>query len=74
MVFDTVLGGRGKDDAWIITFPENCNFKCIPEEVIAKVLTYLTSVARYSISLHCFLQFGFFFGYLFECNNKKMMF
>lgn len=21
--------------------------------------------------LHCFLQFGFFFGYLFECNNKK---
>ncbi|XP_070640709.1 proto-oncogene DBL isoform X4 [Bos indicus] len=39
-------GGRGKDDAWIITFPENCNFKCIPEEVIAKVLTYLTSVAR----------------------------
>ncbi|XP_043753582.1 proto-oncogene DBL isoform X1 [Cervus elaphus] len=39
-------GGRGKDDAWIITFPENCNFKCIPEEVIAKVLTYLTSIAR----------------------------
>ncbi|XP_070319387.1 proto-oncogene DBL isoform X2 [Odocoileus virginianus] len=39
-------GGRGKDDAWIITFPENCNFKCIPEEIIAKVLTYLTSVAR----------------------------
>ncbi|KAB0372571.1 hypothetical protein FD755_016363 [Muntiacus reevesi] len=38
--------GRGKDDAWIITFPENCNFKCIPEEVIAKVLTYLTSIAR----------------------------
>eukprot|EP00070_Physeter_catodon_P000297 XP_007100375.2 proto-oncogene DBL isoform X3 [Physeter catodon] len=39
-------GGRGKDNAWIITFPENCNFRCIPEEVIAKVLTYLTSVAR----------------------------
>nr|KAF6360317.1 MCF.2 cell line derived transforming sequence [Myotis myotis] len=39
-------GGRGKDNAWIITFPENCNFGCIPEEVITKVLTYLTSIAR----------------------------
>ncbi|XP_054551508.1 proto-oncogene DBL isoform X2 [Talpa occidentalis] len=39
-------GGRGKDNAWIITFPENCNFRCIPEDVIAKVLTYLTSIAR----------------------------
>ncbi|XP_072600733.1 proto-oncogene DBL isoform X6 [Vulpes vulpes] len=39
-------GGRGKDNAWIITFPENCNFRCVPEEVIAKVLTYLTSIAR----------------------------
>ncbi|KAM4818976.1 proto-oncogene DBL isoform 2-T2 [Thomomys bottae] len=39
-------GGRGKDNAWIITFPENCNFKCIPEEVIKKVLTYLTLIAR----------------------------
>ncbi|XP_014384307.1 PREDICTED: proto-oncogene DBL [Myotis brandtii] len=39
-------GGRGKDNAWIITFPENCNFRCIPEEVITKVLTYLTSIAR----------------------------
>uniref|UniRef100_G3THX8 MCF.2 cell line derived transforming sequence n=1 Tax=Loxodonta africana TaxID=9785 RepID=G3THX8_LOXAF len=39
-------GGRGKDNAWIITFPENCNFRCIPEEIIAKVLTYLTSIAK----------------------------
>ncbi|KAF6390477.1 MCF.2 cell line derived transforming sequence [Rhinolophus ferrumequinum] len=39
-------GGRGKDNAWIITFPENCNFRCIPEEVVAKVLNYLTSVVR----------------------------
>uniref|UniRef100_A0A3Q1MYY7 MCF.2 cell line derived transforming sequence n=1 Tax=Bos taurus TaxID=9913 RepID=A0A3Q1MYY7_BOVIN len=45
-LFLSFFCGRGKDDAWIITFPENCNFKCIPEEVIAKVLTYLTSVAR----------------------------
>ncbi|XP_063102538.1 proto-oncogene DBL isoform X3 [Cavia porcellus] len=43
-------GGRGKDNAWIITFPENCNFKCIPEEVIAKVLTYLTSIVRQNAS------------------------
>ncbi|ELW46923.1 Proto-oncogene DBL [Tupaia chinensis] len=41
-----VAGGRGKDNAWIITIPENYNFRCIPEEVIAKVLTYLTSIAR----------------------------
>ncbi|XP_028609966.1 proto-oncogene DBL [Grammomys surdaster] len=41
-------GGRGRDNAWIITFPENCNFRCIPEEVIAKVLNYLTSIARQS--------------------------
>ncbi|XP_040600596.1 proto-oncogene DBL isoform X5 [Mesocricetus auratus] len=41
-------GGRGRDNAWIITFPENCNFRCIPEDVIAKVLTYLTSIARQS--------------------------
>ncbi|XP_058515032.1 proto-oncogene DBL isoform X2 [Ochotona princeps] len=39
-------GGRGKDNAWIITFPENCNFRCIPDDIIAKVLIYLTSVAR----------------------------
>ncbi|KAM7045521.1 LOW QUALITY PROTEIN: proto-oncogene DBL [Molossus nigricans] len=38
-------GGRGKG-AWVITFPENCNFRYIPEEVIAKVLRYLTSIAR----------------------------
>ncbi|XP_006881959.1 PREDICTED: proto-oncogene DBL [Elephantulus edwardii] len=39
-------GGRGKDNAWIITFPENCNFRCIPEDIIAKVLTFLTSIAK----------------------------
>ncbi|KAH0520164.1 Proto-oncogene DBL [Microtus ochrogaster] len=41
-----LAGGRGRDNAWIITFPENCNFKCIPEDVISKVLNYLTSIAR----------------------------
>ncbi|XP_035306025.1 proto-oncogene DBL isoform X2 [Cricetulus griseus] len=42
-------GGRGRDNAWIITFPENCNFRCIPEDVISKVLNYLTSIARQSV-------------------------
>ncbi|XP_027702220.1 proto-oncogene DBL [Vombatus ursinus] len=39
-------GGRGKDNDWIITFPENSNFKDVPEDVLTKVLTYLTSLPR----------------------------
>ncbi|XP_020827439.1 LOW QUALITY PROTEIN: proto-oncogene DBL [Phascolarctos cinereus] len=39
-------GGRGKDNDWIITFPENPNFKEVPEDVLTKVLTYLTSLPR----------------------------
>ncbi|XP_068930266.1 proto-oncogene DBL [Petaurus breviceps papuanus] len=39
-------GGRGKDNDWIITFPENSNFKEVPEDVLTKVLTYLTSLPR----------------------------
>ncbi|XP_060105856.1 proto-oncogene DBL isoform X1 [Heteronotia binoei] len=35
-------GGRGKDNGWIITFPENSNFNQVPEEVLTKVLSYLT--------------------------------
>ncbi|XP_077165506.1 proto-oncogene DBL isoform X2 [Paroedura picta] len=35
-------GGRGKDNGWIITFPENSSFNQVPEEVLTKVLTYLT--------------------------------
>ncbi|XP_066496059.1 proto-oncogene DBL [Tiliqua scincoides] len=35
-------GGRGKDEGWIITFPENPNFIHVPEEVVTKVLAYLT--------------------------------
>ncbi|XP_016045968.2 proto-oncogene DBL isoform X2 [Erinaceus europaeus] len=37
-------GGQGRDNTWIITFPENCHFRCIPEDVLAKVLIYLTSI------------------------------
>ncbi|PKU27359.1 proto-oncogene dbl [Limosa lapponica baueri] len=37
-------GGRGKDKAWIITLPDNARFNEVPEEIVSKVLTYLTSV------------------------------
>uniref|UniRef100_A0A8C6Z1B4 MCF.2 cell line derived transforming sequence n=1 Tax=Nothoprocta perdicaria TaxID=30464 RepID=A0A8C6Z1B4_NOTPE len=39
-----LAGGRGKDSAWIITLPDNAAFNEVPEEIGAKVLTYLTSV------------------------------
>uniref|UniRef100_A0A8C8SPQ0 MCF2L n=1 Tax=Pelusios castaneus TaxID=367368 RepID=A0A8C8SPQ0_9SAUR len=41
-----LVGGRGKENGWIITFPENSHFNDVSEEVLAKVLTYLTSVPR----------------------------
>ncbi|KAM4696962.1 proto-oncogene DBL [Rhinophrynus dorsalis] len=37
-------GGRGKDNCWIITFPENATFSEVPEGVLKTILTYLTSV------------------------------
>ncbi|XP_060688379.1 guanine nucleotide exchange factor DBS isoform X1 [Hemiscyllium ocellatum] len=42
--FAFLPGGRGKDDAVIITFPECPSFSEIPGEVIEKVLTYLTAI------------------------------
>ncbi|KFR16109.1 Proto-oncogene DBL, partial [Opisthocomus hoazin] len=42
--FAFLSGGRGKDKAWIITLPDNARFNEVPEEVVSKVLTYLTSV------------------------------
>uniref|UniRef100_A0A8C0GXF2 MCF.2 cell line derived transforming sequence n=1 Tax=Chelonoidis abingdonii TaxID=106734 RepID=A0A8C0GXF2_CHEAB len=42
--FLLLVGGRGKDNGWIITFPENSDFNEASEEVLMKVLTYLTSV------------------------------
>ncbi|XP_073214520.1 proto-oncogene DBL isoform X2 [Lepidochelys kempii] len=42
--FAFLSGGRGKDNGWIITFPENSHFNEASEEVLTKVLTYLTSV------------------------------
>ncbi|KYO32791.1 hypothetical protein Y1Q_0009380 [Alligator mississippiensis] len=42
--FAFLSGGRGKDNGWIITFPENSQFNKVSEEVFTKVLTYLTSV------------------------------
>ncbi|XP_031450132.1 proto-oncogene DBL isoform X1 [Phasianus colchicus] len=42
--FAFLSGGRGKDKAWIITLPDNSRFNDVPEDVVTKVLTYLTSV------------------------------
>ncbi|KFP30729.1 Guanine nucleotide exchange factor DBS, partial [Colius striatus] len=42
--FAFLSGGRGKDKAWIITLPDNAGFNEVPEEIVSKVLTYLTSV------------------------------
>ncbi|XP_065585536.1 proto-oncogene DBL isoform X2 [Cyrtonyx montezumae] len=42
--FAFLSGGRGKDKAWIITLPDNSHFNDVPEDVVTKVLTYLTSV------------------------------
>lgn len=39
-------GGRGKDKAWIITLPDNAAFNQVPQESVARVLSYLTSVPR----------------------------
>lgn len=40
-------GGRGEDSSVIITLPECSDFSDIPEEALAKVLTYLTLIPRY---------------------------
>ncbi|XP_010622599.1 probable guanine nucleotide exchange factor MCF2L2 isoform X3 [Fukomys damarensis] len=42
--FAILSGGRGRDGAPIITFPECVGFQCIPEEDFLNVLTYLTSI------------------------------
>ncbi|XP_019591363.2 putative guanine nucleotide exchange factor MCF2L2 isoform X6 [Rhinolophus sinicus] len=42
--FAILSGGRGKDDAPIITFPEIVGFKHIPDEDFLNVMTYLTSI------------------------------
>lgn len=43
-----VPGGRGKDGAPIITFPEYSGFSDVPEEDFHNVITYLTSIPRYT--------------------------
>uniref|UniRef100_G1SVN2 MCF.2 cell line derived transforming sequence-like 2 n=1 Tax=Oryctolagus cuniculus TaxID=9986 RepID=G1SVN2_RABIT len=42
--FAILSGGRGKDGAPIITFPEFAGFKRIPDEDFLNVMTYLTSI------------------------------
>ena len=39
-------GGRGEESSVIITLPECSAFSDIPEESLAKVLTYLTLIPR----------------------------
>ncbi|MFT7810286.1 proto-oncogene DBL-like [Arapaima gigas] len=39
-------GGRGEESSVIITLPECSAFSDIPEEALAKVLTYLTLIPR----------------------------
>uniref|UniRef100_A0A672TCQ5 MCF.2 cell line derived transforming sequence n=1 Tax=Sinocyclocheilus grahami TaxID=75366 RepID=A0A672TCQ5_SINGR len=41
-----VAGGRGEDSSVIITLPECSAFSDIPEEALAKVLSYLTLIPR----------------------------
>nr|XP_033802216.1 proto-oncogene DBL isoform X2 [Geotrypetes seraphini] len=43
--FAFLSGGRGKDNCYIITFPENSSFNDVPEKSLTTVLSYLTSVA-----------------------------
>lgn len=43
-------GGRGKDGAPIITFPEYSGFSDLVPEDFQNVVTYLTSIPRYSRS------------------------
>ncbi|XP_045150971.1 probable guanine nucleotide exchange factor MCF2L2 isoform X1 [Echinops telfairi] len=42
--FVILSGGRGRDGAPIITFPEFAGFKHIPDEDFLNVMTYLTSI------------------------------
>ncbi|XP_044055547.1 guanine nucleotide exchange factor DBS isoform X3 [Siniperca chuatsi] len=42
--FAVLSGGRGKDGAPIITFPEYSDFSEVPEEDFLNVVTYLTSI------------------------------
>ncbi|XP_063289594.1 proto-oncogene DBL [Pelobates fuscus] len=37
-------GGRGRDNDWIITFPENDTFNEVPESILQTILSYLTSI------------------------------
>lgn len=45
-----VAGGRGIDGAPIIIFPEYSGFNEVPEEDFLNVVTYLTSIPRYTHS------------------------
>ncbi|XP_069885775.1 probable guanine nucleotide exchange factor MCF2L2 [Dipodomys merriami] len=48
--FAILSGGRGKDGAPIITFPEFVGFKHIPEDDFLNVVTYLTSIPSMEVA------------------------
>ncbi|KTG43003.1 hypothetical protein cypCar_00005439 [Cyprinus carpio] len=45
-------GGRGEDSSVIITLPECSAFSDIPEEALAKVLSYLTLIPRFVSNIY----------------------
>jgi len=45
-MFIWIPGGCGEDSSVIITLPECSAFSDIPEEALAKVLSYLTLIPR----------------------------
>uniref|UniRef100_A0A8C5T3H2 MCF.2 cell line derived transforming sequence-like 2 n=1 Tax=Malurus cyaneus samueli TaxID=2593467 RepID=A0A8C5T3H2_9PASS len=46
--FAILSGGRGKDGAPIITFPEFAGFSEIPDDDFLNVVTYLTSIPSFA--------------------------
>ncbi|XP_069749640.1 proto-oncogene DBL isoform X2 [Narcine bancroftii] len=44
--FVFLTGGRAKDDAVVLTFPEYPDFCAVPEEDVKQVLAYLTTISR----------------------------
>lgn len=46
------VGGRGKDGAPIITFPEFSGFNDLSDEDFINVVTYLTSIPRWPLLYH----------------------
>uniref|UniRef100_A0A8C6UZ95 MCF.2 cell line derived transforming sequence-like 2 n=1 Tax=Neogobius melanostomus TaxID=47308 RepID=A0A8C6UZ95_9GOBI len=66
--FALLSGGRGKDGAPIITFPENSGFSEVPDEDFLNVVTYLTN-SKYSILSG--ILFPCFIGFIIIIDRRK---